>query len=223
MQNVLLQKDFRPKGVTNFEDIIKTLTNSNFQVLILDCPSKYQVIFKLIEFMQANVDLKYISIFVHTDIRDKQFIVKCVQNGISGLIYKPYDSLNFIHQLSELLSKQQGFPEKRQHIRITPFPNDHTELKFFPSEQENNKITAEIINLSYGGAALELQDKEVITTFSAGQEIKQAQITLNESVALINFTVINIRKNILAIRFQELSLFSQTVISSYICDKLIFY
>ena len=214
--NAVIGMGFRPKTLGYYNDIIPTLMEKNYDLLLMECNSHK------LELMEIIKDIKLSSqkissqkIFLHTIIREKDFIFEMLKSGISGIIYKPFRFNSFKKQFLASLEQSKMQPRQRKHIRIRPVPEEKAILTF------RNPVTMKIVNgkildISLGGVAIQTDNALHLQHIEVRQTIHHAKISINPMRLHSSLSVVVLKGNFIAFKYLIISNFDLTNLCDYI-------
>jgi len=188
---------------------------------IIDIDSKERKGNELIKELKEREETKAVSIIVHTIQSNKEFVVKIVEFGIIGYLLKPFAEEKTSSKLKNLLDKNKGHTENnsRKHIRVKPEPDKLLRLHFKLPDHPN-MISGKILDISMGGAAIEMFNPPPEGVLPAGKHIEKIEFALSGSSLSISGVVVLFKVNFLALRFGTLSSGDKNALARYIFKKI---
>ncbi len=163
----------------------------------------------------ATIDTK---IIVHTVQSNREAVLKMLKLGIIGYLLKPYHESETPAKLSKILQRIEG-QEKRQHIRITPDPQDLLRVHFHVPEYQH-LVSGKIINLSMGGLALELYSPVEPPALDKDTHISSIHFTLLGRELTPSGTVMVRDNKYLAVNFSAINQKDSIMLAKYIYKKM---
>jgi len=139
--------------------------------------------------------------------------------GVIGYLLKPYKDDRAYIKLKNILQNFEGQDSKRKHIRVKPDPEAllriHFRITGYP-----HLISGKIIDISFGGIALELFTPVEEKILKPGVYIHRIEFTLNSKDLSPAGIIVIKREKILAIRFELLSSNDSIILSKYIYKQI---
>jgi len=218
----LLSCGIKGVPVSSYDEALQALKKlSAIDGAIIDIDSKELKGTELIEEIKEREDTKAVSVIVHTIQSNKEFVVKMVEFGIIGYLLKPFDEEKTSSKLKSLLDKNKGHTENnsRKHIRVKPEPDELLRLHF-KLPDHTNMISGKILDISMGGAAIEMFNPPPEGVLSAGKHIENIEFTLSGSSLSISGVVVLLKVNFLALRFGSLSSGYKNALARYIFKRI---
>lgn len=144
-----------------------------------------------------------------------------VEIGVKGFVSKTHREDRIADQIYErILSLNNEFNDKRQHVRVNPSPND--ELGFnFPIPGSDKVIRGTILNISLGGAMLQAYGVIPPYALEVGQSVENMQLSLNHRLTLTGINIVVLRDTYLGVRFINQREGFRNMLSHYIFEKLL--
>jgi CheY-like chemotaxis protein len=193
-------------------------TPEEISCAVVDIDQKGTGGLELIEELKREVKTKKINIIVHTIQSDREAVVKMLELGVIGYLLKPYKESETPVKLHKILQRVEG-QEKRQHIRITPDPQDllraHFHIPGYP-----HLVSGLIVNLSMGGLALELYSPVPESVLAENTHIASLRFILSGK-ELAPSGIIVVRNNkYLAVNFSAINQEDSLVLARYIFKRI---
>ena len=90
---------------------------------IIDIDKKEAEGIELIKELKQNPKTKDTKIIVHTIQSNREAVIKMMEMGITGYLLKPFNESEAHDKLNTIFKRLEG-GEKRNHLRITPNPEN---------------------------------------------------------------------------------------------------
>ncbi|MBN1799160.1 MAG: response regulator [Spirochaetales bacterium] len=210
------------KGIPcgNKDQALEAVSNLNEDVFsaIIDIDNKEAEGVELIKELKQNPKTIDIKIIVHTIQSNKEAVIKMLEMGIIGYLLKPYNETETYDKLNKIFNRLEG-QEKRQHIRITPDPEDllrvHFRITGYP-----HLISGKIVNLSMGGMALELFSPVEHELLTADTQISSINFTLGSKQISPPGVAVMRKDKYLALKFNAMSQNHNMILAKYIFKRI---
>ncbi|MBL8994116.1 MAG: PilZ domain-containing protein [Spirochaetia bacterium] len=155
-------------------------------------------------------------VLIHTVSPARILLQDLLQKGASGVLLKPFDSDRFRKQLAFYLTRLKlSEPEKRQYLRVEPHPQDKCTVVI--RDPENFRLlTGKIINLSQGGAAVEIFGNEFLSELGANTRLKNVQIFLRKENLKSDCMLVLRKGKQLCLKFVNMAQDDRDALSQYL-------
>lgn len=218
----LLIKRLFPKGVNVYqaEDIEKgktLLDEVDYNYLLIDIDADPKASIQFLQYV-SKLPSKPVRV-VTSSINDKRLIMPLVNAGIAGYIIKPFTEEQSLPKLFSILEKTGGDSNQRNFYRVAPNPGEETKV-FFRTRSNSKLITAQMINISAGGIALQTKEEIDDEDLQQSSFIPKIQLKLNNKDVILSGIVVYRKGPVFAIRFQRCSEVDIYQLSKYIFDRL---
>lgn len=204
-------------GRTAAWEILKT--NNDVQGIIVDVDNLEVEGSKLITDLKANEQTKSLPVIVHTIQAGKEFVLKMIESGVAGYLLKPFHGETARFKLAAILDKLSDHNIQRKHIRVRPDPQEMIRVHF-RSAVGSQLISGRIIDISLGGAAVELFNNAPAEALGAGIRISRLQFALGPRELCPSAFIVVLKTNVLALRFETLSPADKTALERYIFKRM---
>ena len=159
-----------------------------------------------------------VRLIVHSVQSDRRFVAGMNAAGVVGHILKPFDEERTAAALRRLFLDQAG-TDKREHLRVRPEAGELLRASFRLTAG-GRLISGRVINISIGGAAIDLYRPPAAESIREGWRIPALEFNLGARSLAPSGVIILYRKGILAVRFEQLSRQQKTILARYVFKKL---
>jgi CheY-like chemotaxis protein len=217
---VLLSFGVKGVPVADKQEALKTLQNSKeIGGAIIDLDSKEVDGVNLIAELRAQESTQHLTLIAHTVQSSKELVDKMMEYGVIGYLLKPYAEKEIYLKLKKVLARGESHNSQRKHIRVRPDPNELLRLHFKLPGQ-SSLISGKVVDISVGGAAVELFNPPASDILAPGTPIPSIQFTLNRKAFAPPGKVILFKEQLLALRFDYLSAAEKSALSKYVFKRL---
>ncbi len=127
---------------------------------------------------------------------------QAISLGISGIILKPFNPVQHIRKISEIILEQHSIQMKREFPRFYFGTNEKVAFKYFDT-QTKEMISFIVINLSQRGALLHLIYPATKDVLQPGYRIPEGKLSLGTMEFSISSMVVHNRGNEVGILIEE--------------------
>lgn len=206
--------------VANREEALNHIENhQEINLAIIDIDNKNVEGIQLIETLQDNSsrDFRFI---IHSAVPIEELPEKINNQNIIGYIPKPFDYKRVESSLKIIFSSI-NFPDidKRKHIRIIPDKDDLLRLqcKF---KGYSHLLCGRILNLSLGGAAVELFKQSDTDFITEGTPVPVIEFSINCNLVSATGTVFIKKGKIIIIHFNAMERETRNILAKYILKRI---
>lgn len=159
-------------------------------------------------------------VIAHSSATSRSFVGSMARFGNVRYLSKPYHEEMTRRRLSAIFSGiGQSFREKREHIRVRPDPEEL--LRASVRLQDHDRMFGvRILDLSLGGAAIELLTPASLDEFTSGQRVADFATVLSGRDFHATGTILKRQERLLVVRFNELSDQDTVALSRYIFSRM---
>jgi DNA-binding response OmpR family regulator len=217
---VLLSFGIKGIPVGTRAEALEALAGSNeITGAIIDIDSREIEGAELIQELRASEATGGARIIVHTVQSSKDVVVRMMEHGVVGYLLKPYRAEVATGQLKKILARSASHNSQRKHIRVRPDPEELLRLHF-RLEGSSSLISGKVVDISLGGAAVELFNPPSPAALAAGTQIPNIQFALMRQNFKPPGKVILFKENLLALRFDYLTAAEKSALSKYVFKRL---
>jgi two-component system chemotaxis response regulator CheY len=175
---------------------------------------------RLISEMKENETTRVIPVIVHTVQASKEFVLKMIDQGVTGYLLKPFREDTARVKLASILEKLSDHNIQRKHIRVKPDPQEMIRVHFrLPSVA--HLFSGKIIDISLGGLAVELFNPVSETQgLAPGNRISKLQFSLGPRELSPSAFVVLVKSNVVALRFENLAPADKTALERFIFKQI---
>ena len=143
------------KVFENCQSALDDLQDKTYDYLFLDFDFANQEALALIQKLHENQKLTNTYLIATSMNVNQELIKTLMEYKLVGFIIKPLSTEKLNDKMTQILEKyQEGFNEKRKHVRIAPKSDDLVQASFILKNKK--RIRAKVLNISLGGMALEM-------------------------------------------------------------------
>lgn len=217
---VLLSFGIKGLPVSSRQEALGTLqTESAVIGAIVDIDTKEVDGIQLIKELRESEKTRAIKVIVHTVLSSKELVVKMMEYGVVGYLLKPYSEEEIYPKLKKVLDRSESHFSQRRHIRVKPDPDELLRLHF-KLPDFSAMISGKIIDISVGGAAVELFNPPPDEVLKPGTYIPNIQFILNRKQFSPPGRVILFKEKLLALRFDSLNLGEKSTLARYVFKRI---
>lgn len=217
---VLLSLGIKGVPAANREEALKILAGGReIAGAIIDLDGKEVGGLELIQELRASEATRGIRVIVHTVQASKELVARMMELCVVGYLLKPYNEKQTAAKLSKALARGEAHNSQRKHIRVRPDPDELLRLHFkLPSHPA--LLSGKVVDISIGGAAVELFNPPPPDVLRPGTQIPAIQFTLNRKPFSPPGKVIMSKEQLLALRFDFLTPTETSALSKYVFKRL---
>jgi CheY-like chemotaxis protein len=188
--------------------------------VILDIDNKELEGFELARDLRQNPETRHIKVVVQTFQSSREFVVQLVELGVHGYLLRPFDREQATKRLKSIVvAPEAGQKDKRQHIRVTPDPEEMLRLSFKPPGG-SGRVTGKVRNISMGGVAVEILKLPADTRLAPGVHLSRLDFVLGSTALSPSADVVLFREKLVALRFGSFSEIEKNALARYIYRRL---
>jgi len=193
--------------------------NTEITGAIIDLDSKEVDGIELISELREQEETKHLSIIVHTVQSSKELVNRMMEYGVIGYLLKPFSEKDINSKLQKVLAREKSHNTQRKHIRVRPDPDELLRLHFkLPGHP--SLISGKVVDISVGGAAVELLNPPAPGVLSPGAHIPSIQFALSHKTFTPPGKVVLLKEQLLALRFDYLNPSEKSALSKYVFKRL---
>jgi len=186
---------------------------------IVDIDSRESQGLELIRELRDSPDYRPVKVVVHTVQSSRELVVKMMELGVVGYLLKPYTDKELYQKLKNVLERSQAHDYQRRHIRVKPDPDELLRLHFkLPNVP--GLISGRIVDISVGGAAVELFNPQAEETLKPGTQIPRIEFILSRKQFAPPGKVVLYKEKLLALRFDFLTVAEKTTLARYVFKRI---
>ena len=194
--------------------------HADAELCVLDVDDKEAGGMVLLKELRSQQQHRHVKTVAYSYQSDRAFIEQMVELGVSCYLLKPFDQYKAKIKLQNLIKgMNQGISEKRQHIRVSPDPNELLRLHFRVSGFAN-LISGKVRNISMGGIAVELLTPVPQSVIHSGVTIPSINFSLSNKPLTPATQVVLVKEKFVAMRFESLSSEERSLIARYIYRRM---
>lgn len=195
--------------------------NKKISGAIVDIDNQTMDGLSLLKELKSEKENSNLILIAHTASNEADLPVKMHNNGITGILTKPFEIKTVSNELQNILQKiQTGGSEKRKHIRICPDPEDMMRI-FFQTHAQGPLLSGKVINISMGGVAIELlQPLKKAGTIRSGALMYRFEIILGSHALKIPTLIALSKGKFIAFKFKQLNFQNKSVLARYIYKRI---
>ncbi len=202
------------------EEAKSFLKDKNIKLVIADTDeSNFDVPTFIKRIKEIDKKNKY-KIVVISGQSDQNFIKDMLNLGIVGFISKKVSISDMAKRLLAIISKLNfQIQDERRFIRVTPAENETLTINF-NSPRSEVLINGKILNISMGGAAFIIDNKDYASLFVANDKIERIQIKINQKLLLTDGIIVFKKDDFSALKFQNVKPQVQNFLAKYIFQRM---
>jgi two-component system chemotaxis response regulator CheY len=186
---------------------------------IVDIDSRESQGLELIRELRESPELRPIKVVVHTVQSSRELVVRMMELGVVGYLLKPYSQKELYEKLKNVLERCQAHNYQRKHIRVKPDPDELLRLHFkLPNVA--GLVSGRIVDISVGGAAVELFNSQPEEVLKPGTQIPRIEFTLSRKQFAPPGKVVLYKERLLALRFDFLTVAEKTTLARYVFKRV---
>jgi DNA-binding response OmpR family regulator len=186
---------------------------------IIDIDTREVEGLELIRQMREAAATQSVKIVVHSIQSSKELVVRMMEAGVAGYLLKPYKEDQIFAKLQKVLDRTLSHDSHRRHIRVKPDPDELLRLSFrLPGLQ--GLISGRVIDISVGGAAVELFNPPPEEALKALTQIPSVQFTLLRKQFAPPGKVVLFKEKLLALRFDFLTIAEKAALARYVFKRI---
>lgn len=191
--------------ITSFHDFIAPVQKLNTldgDILLLDADGdqKYWNLF-LQGFKKTEKKIPFMLLKGNISAENAQNFVTL---GSSGILLKPFKPAEHIQKILEVICKSQNITLKRRAPRFYIKPDELGKISYFSTSKHENREVP-LINITERGAAILVEDQEVLYELRPGISVPLGVISINDFKAEASFRVIGQNGNQTGLFFENIS------------------
>jgi DNA-binding response OmpR family regulator len=187
---------------------------------IVDTDQDHSDGMELIRFLRDHPAHGKTPIIAHSSATNRSFVGAMARFGNVRYLSKPFQEEMTKRRLEAIFSGiGQAFREKREHIRVRPDPEELLRASVRLEEQERI-FGVRVLDLSLGGAAIELLTPASIDEFTSGQRVADFAASVLGRDFHATGTILKRQDRLLVVRFNELSDQDTVALSRYIFSRM---
>ena len=217
---VLLSLGVKALPVPGRKEALETLRGQKEVTgALVDIDSRESQGLELIRELRDSPDYRPIKVVVHTVQSSRELVVKMMEQGVVGYLLKPYTDKELYQKLRNVLERCQAHNYQRRHIRVKPDPDELLRLHFkLPNAQ--GLVSGRIVDISVGGAAVELFNPQAEEVLKPGTQIPAIEFTLSRKQFAPPGKVVLYKEKLLALRFDFLTVAEKTTLARYVFKRI---
>lgn len=218
LMNLFFQDGWKPSSAGDPAEAKTKALADHYDLILFDCRLaagnvEPEPLAALKEILAAKKEAR---VLVHTVSPARILLQDLLQKGVSGVLLKPFDPDRFRKQLGFYLTRLKlSEPEKRQYLRVEPHPQDKCTVVIRDPESFR-LLTGKIINLSQGGAAVEIFGNEPLSELAPNARLKNVQIFLRKESLKSDCALVLRRGKQLGLKFVNMAQEDRDALSQYL-------
>lgn len=213
----LLPKGFPVYSCGYKDDIFQIISKKEINVVFIDVDKEGGLIEQLN--LIKKIKASNVSIITYIENEYQSDIKLLVEAGVTANIIKTTKKTEDIKKLIGIIFQKVPKQEKRQALRVRPEEGEEATINF-SIPNSNIVVKGNVIELSYLGCVVKIQDNTDTRKLKVGDSIGKMAITINSKRALTDGQVIMMKNDYIGVKFLEHDASLKSLLVRYIYDKM---
>jgi DNA-binding response OmpR family regulator len=217
---VLLSFGIKGIPVENRQAALQVLDGGEpVEGVIVDIDNKDADGIQLVTELREGEMTRRLPVIAHTIQTSREAVMRMVDLGVAGCLLKPFTAEAARSKLAAVFSKLATHNSQRKHIRVKPDPQELVRVSFRvpPSPQ---LVSGRVVDISLGGMAAELFNLPPSLSLTPGTTLTGMEIFLSGKEIAPSSSVVLLKLNVLAVRFEILAPSDKKALERYIFKSI---
>jgi DNA-binding response OmpR family regulator len=217
---VLLSFGIKGIPVENRQAALQVLDGGEpVEGVIVDIDNKDADGIQLVTELREGEKTRRLPVIAHTIQTSREAVMRMVDLGVAGCLLKPFTAEAARSKLAAVFSKLATHNSQRKHIRVKPDPQELVRVSFRvpPSSQ---LVSGRVVDISLGGMAAELFNLPPSLSLTPGTTLTGMEIFLSGKEIAPSSSVVLLKLNVLAVRFEILAPSDKKALERYIFKSI---
>ncbi len=214
-----IEEDIEVLHENNIKEARKLVKEKEIDSIVINFEVNDDKWYELLDEAQHKSGSHIVKIIVIIRKTNREFIQKLLMIGTVNFISASTRAEETYEKVRSTLNIYSDIYERRKYARVISTKDDKLYINF-PIPNTEKLVKGKIVNISMGGIAFELEDKDYSTLFRDGQTIEKVQINLGGKLFLVKLQVIR-RGPITAGKFLTVNDSFLTALANFIYEKML--